>query len=426
MRPLLVILCVLAPAAAIRGAVLPAAPAQPPAAPAELAASIEAFLREVSDEAAAARLREILARGDAAGAAVLAAVAAPPAGPVPAEIRIPYRNQDLVATLGVPAGHGRDSKPLPVVLDISGGSVAGHLALEGAIVVAVPGFTPPQFSDEGRDAFIKILNAAAHAANGDPDRLWLAGFSWAAHACFDTAMHRPGTVRGIAPLGGGPRRAHFRLNPNLKTTRVLAFCGAKDDPELVWNLEEFARIGKRLRMDAEVRIDPDAGHSLPLAGQDGIASAILETPPGPGSLLLADGAILADAPFVASPEILVLSVDPKRTAVPDRVPVPARLDRDGQRRATLAAMEKQVARIRWRTSRTEDLCAIDITMEGIQEAAMILRAPLATPGSRVSVKMRRKILFDGEVRPDPRTILEQARRDGSRLRPALAAIDVRQ
>jgi hypothetical protein len=389
-----------------------------------LAEAVEAYLAATGEAEAARLLERILSRPDATPEGVLAAVQATPRGPIPDGIQVPWRDQLLQVRLRWPAGHGREGPRLPLVLDISGGNVADQLGLLGVIVAAVPAYTPPEFSDEGRDAFLKVLQAAAHAAHGDPARLWLCGYSWAAHASYDTALHRPGWIRGLIALGGGPRRVHFRLLPNLRSTRVLGLCGRGDDPELVWNLEELRRLAPKHGVDFDLVLDPQAGHSLPLRGQERASSIVLEAPPGPGRPA-AQGLLLADAPLVATPWLAVLQVDGKRTEVPARVPVPASLDRDGQRRATLRAMENQVARFRWRHGLRGEETVLDFELDGVRAAEFRPREPWLVPGARILVRARGKVVFQGEVRPEPRAILESARAEGTRIHPALMRLSLR-
>jgi hypothetical protein len=106
-------------------------------------------------------------------------------------------------------------------------------------------------------------------------------------------------------MGGGPRRTWFRLLAQLASTRVRAFCGAKDDPELVWNLREVEHLVPKLKLDFALTLDPEAGHALPLKGIDGVAAVVRDTtaldPP-----VARAGTLLADAINVESP---ILRID---------------------------------------------------------------------------------------------------------------------
>lgn len=388
----------------------------------DLGAAVEGFLGEREDAAAARRLQEILARPGLTGDAVAAAlrdVKLPSASEVQA--LVPWRDQHLAASIRIPAGIDRESPRLPAVFDIAEGRVAPHLGLAGAVVVSIPGYTPPEFSDEGRDGFLKALRWAAHLGHGDPDRLWLCGFSWAGHASYDTALHRPDQLRGIIPLGGGPRRTHFRLLPNLRGTEVFSGCGGKDDAELVWNLEEVARMAAGLKLAVRVTIDPARGHELPLKGMDEAAAQVMALP-ARAAKLPASGTILADGPLVESPLLRIDEVDPARVVVPPRVPVSASLSKDGQRRATVKAMEKAVVRLRWKVEDTAGGRVVTLDPDGVRAATLFLRAPWFEPGSKVLVKARGKTVYDAVLAADPASLLADARRTGERLRPALATI----
>jgi pimeloyl-ACP methyl ester carboxylesterase len=397
-----------------------------PAAPEELRRAVEAYFGEASESAAAKLLEQLVTRADATAENVLAAVGASNA-PLAAsmDFNVPYRDQLLAATVRVPEGHSRSGPRLPVVFDVSGGAAADWLKLgNDAIVVFVKGYTPPEFSDEGRDGFLKVLRSAAHRAHGDPGRLWLCGFSWAGHASWDVALHRPGVLRGIVPMGGGPRRTWFRLLPQLLDTKVLAFCGEKDDPELVWNLREVQSLAPRLKLSHALVLDAEQGHSLPLKGLDGVAAAVRETP----ALDLAGplaGTLLADAPLVESPLLRIDAVDDKRVLVPARVPVDASLSPDGQRRATIAAMAGKVAKLSWRIERKADETGIALAPEGVTAVTVFLREPLFQHGRKASIHAQGQKASARVLLADPRAVLADARRTGDRLRPPLRFVIVR-
>ena len=133
----------------------------------------------------------------------------------------------------------------------------------------------------------------------------------------------------------------FRLLPNLAALRVLAVCGGKDDPELVWNLREVLRCGKEFGFAIDYWEDPASGHDQPLPGEHEGGMALLATPAaGPPP---ARGVLLADGPHVEHPLFRVDEVDASKCAIPDRVAVSPRLSGDEQRRATLRALAGAVA-----------------------------------------------------------------------------------
>ncbi|MEE9128251.1 MAG: hypothetical protein V3U11_14055, partial [Planctomycetota bacterium] len=270
-----------------------------------LQTAVDRYLHEHYDAKARKLLDAMLAMPAAKPKAVLAAIkhcSAPLATSLKAAI--PHHDDHLIAEIRIPKGHDRQKARLPVVLDIAGGHNFTHLKLHDVITVWVPGYTTPEFSDQGRDGFLKILRTTAHLAHGDPDRLWLCGFSWAAHASFDTAEHRPGVLRGIVPMGGGPRMVHFRVLKNLQGVEVLAFCGKKDDRLLVWNLQEVNRNKGKLGLSYHLTLDPDQGHSQPLKGIEGVAKTILDTGPcDPG--VPAQGMLMVDAVGVENPLLRV-------------------------------------------------------------------------------------------------------------------------
>jgi predicted esterase len=415
--------------AAFAAAALPArATAQDtrPSAPPELRKAVEAYLAEREDAAAARMLDDVVKRPDAKAESVMAALvetgAEPPQGST--EILVPWKDQLLSATLAVPEGHARAAARLPVVFDVSGGDTAAWLKLErDAVVAFVKKYTPPEFSDEGRDGFLKVVRTAAHRAHGDADRLWLCGFSWAGHASYDVALHRPGVLRGIAPMGGGPRRTWFRLLAQLAPVRVLAFCGEKDDRELVWNLREVQNLAPKLKLSYALTLDPDQGHTLPLAGIDGVASLVRETAaqdPAPA----ASGTLLADAALVESPFLRIDAVDEKRVAVRP-VPVDASASPDAQRRATIAAMASKVAKLGWKIEQKKDETIVSLTSEGVPSATVLLRSPAFPIGRKITVRGPGAPAFSDVLTPDPRTMLADARRTGERLHPVLRSVTVR-
>jgi hypothetical protein len=364
-------------------------------------------------------------RPDATPGNVRAAIAASE-GPLAREatMLVPFRDQHLSATVLTPEGHARGGQRLPVVFDISGGEAAPWLKLEGAVVAFVRGYTPPEFSDEGRDGFLKVLRSAAHHAHGDPDRLWLCGFSWAGHASYDVAIHRPWGVRGIVPMGGGPRRTWFRVLAQLAPVKVASFCGAKDDPELVWNLREVGRLAPKLKLDHALTLDPDQGHSLPLRGIEGVAGLVNDTPARQPALP-PSGTLLADGALIESPLVRVDAVDERRVAVPARVPVSASLSPDAQRRATIDAMAGKVVKLTWKIDEKKDETVLTLSADGVTAATVFLRDGAFTPGRKVTLRAGGKVAFSDVLAGDPKTMASEARRTGERLRVALRAIAVK-
>lgn len=333
-------------------------------------------------------------------------------------LNIPYRDQILVATIRIPKGHTRAGARLPVVFDASGGHNLDWLKFEGAITCSVKGFTPPEFSDEGRDGFLKVLRTVAHFAHGDMDRLWMTGFSWAAHASCDTALHRPEQLRGIIPLGGGPRRVHFRLLPNWQTTEVLACCGGKDDRELIWNLVELARIKKKNKLNYQLNVDQGKGHTLPLAGMEAAKELVKKTLAIPK---VDKGKIYADGVLVSTPMIRIDKVVPKSVSISRRIPVSASATPDQQRRKVLQVMGKKVAVLSWKIKAKKGSAELSVKGKGIKGCTVFLRDDRFQQGEKVHLKSNagtKKII----VALDPRVALREARRTGDRLNVVFQAV----
>lgn len=399
--------------------------ALPLAAQTPLTGAVERYLAEVSDETAKTRLEALLARDDALPEALWQAVTTRPATLHGTHrILVPHAGDLLAVEIEAPEQR-EDGTLLPVLFAINSSSPPIVDAVRGRVVQAsVPGYTPEQFSDAGRDAHMKLLRAVAFAAGGDPDALWFTGFSWGGHACWDAALHRPGVVRGFISRGGGPRRTWYRLLPNLADGRALAICGGMDDPELVWNLREVARLAPGLKLDYEYREAAENGHDQPLPGEREAGLALLASGPRPHAAP-ANGIVLADAAFVEHPLLRIDAVDEAKCAVPDRIGVPGNLSPDAMRRAVIARMSKALVSVGWRIARKSGVATITVTGAGVPRATLFFRAPWFTPGERVVVRARNATLFDGLLEIEPRTLLEEARRTGDRLRPALARIELR-
>ncbi len=394
-----------------------------------LETAVERYLHEHQDAKAAKLLDSVLAMPTAKPQALLAAItraSAPLASEM--QVRIPHHDDHLLAEIRIPKGHDRSKTRLPVVLDIAQGANFSWLRLRDVITVWVPGYTPPEFSDQGRDGFLKILRTAAHLAHGDPDRMWLCGFSWAAHASFDTAEHRPGFLRGIVPMAGGPRWVHFRVLKNLAGVEVLAFCGRKDDRVLVWNLTEVNRLKDKLGLSYHLTLDSEQGHSQPLKGIDGVAQRILDT--GPRVAGIPDGGtLMVDSARVENPLLRVDVVDKRQVTTPTRVSVRAGMSKAARRRATIAAFNKKVATLSW-TIKTihkggKSTTVVTLKTKGVRACTVFLRAPTFREGQQVFVKVRSKTVYRGALAIDPKTVLAEARRTGERLRPAFWAVAVK-
>ena len=400
---------------------------------AELTAAVEGYFA-AEDAAAEPLLQAILARPDATAERLYSAVTAEPA-PVEAFLHegVPWGGDLLHLAMLSPGPRDARAPRLPVVYDISGGGVSMSLPPQaGYLVARVNGYTPPQFSDEGRDGFLKMLRHATWRFRGDPDRLWLTGFSWAGHASFDTALHRPHWLRGIAAIGGGPRRVHFRILPNLYGSEAGMWCGQKDDAELVWNLKEVAILGPKLGFVAPLHLDPEAGHTFPLKDYEQIPARFVDAPARTTAefIKLLSRPILADSARVETPLVRIDAVDEKRVEAPPRIAVDPTAGYDEQRRRTLKGYEKFAVRLTptlkvdLGAAAKDAATSVVLEADGVKAATVFLRAPFAFPGRRAVVKAKGRVAFDGPAAIDRAVLLREVRRTGERIRPAFAAVSV--
>jgi pimeloyl-ACP methyl ester carboxylesterase len=390
-----------------------------------LSSALKDYLSTVDEDEAALRLKQILAREDATGDALEKLVSTRPA-PLRGVHRIfvPHCGLRLAVDIEAPTQVTGESL-LPVMHCINWSSPPLHAALRGrAVLSEVPGYKPPQFGDEGRDAQVKIIRTVAFHTGGDPQALWFTGYSWGGHACWDQALHRPGLARGFIGRGGGPRRTFFRLFDNLKGARALAVCGGKDDPELVWNLREVRRIATKSRLDYKYWEAPDNGHDQPLPGEAEAGQELLLTPP-PETPYPLRGTIVAEVPFVEHPLLRITEIDAKKAAVPKRISVKAKATADDQRRAVIRSMRKAVVSASWRIREKDGVKTISLQGKGVRAATLFLRAPWFRPGDAVLVKARGKKVFEGTLSIDPKVMLEEARRTGSRLHPVYSRIPLK-
>jgi pimeloyl-ACP methyl ester carboxylesterase len=416
-------------ALAVATAATAAVPAPQDAPPAKalqddpLHAAVELCFSTVDDAKAAEQIDATVAKFGADPAALLKAVTAPPPRPSgdSLTLRVPFRGQALVATVALPKN--ATGAP-PVALDLSGDTGEKTFHWTTPATCRVSGYTPPHLTDECRDGFGKVLHSVSFAVGGDPDRLWITGMSWGGHAAFDIASHRPGLVRGFVSLAGGPRRNHFRLFKNYGATSITALAGAKDDPEMVWNLEEMGRGAKGLGLDWHFTLDPEGGHKLPLAGMDDVAARVDTTAALPAKIQ-DHGTLFADADLVALPWLEVVEVEPAAVAVPDKFPVDGSLSKDEQRRAMVKSMAGQFAKVDWKLTKDGDGVALELTAKGVKRAAVLVKAPWFDLGKPLKVVVNKKKFCEGAIAVDPATVLKEARRSGDRQRPTVIRVEVK-
>lgn len=421
-----------------------------PAAPQEKNLQVEVELCfSIAEEAkAAAKIAEVAASCAAEPEKLLKAVTTPPPRSKEPKFQLSVPFEGIAYPVTVIAPKKAGDAPPPVILDASF-SNASQFAFETPALCWVSQYTPDQFSDASRDSWRKFLHAVSFAVGGDPDRFWLLGFSWGGHAGFDVAEHRPGLLRGIASLSGGPRLNHFRMLPNLAAgAKVLAFVGAKDDAQLLWNLDEVGRLAKSLKIDFKLTVDPTQGHSLPLKGMEEIPALIdaaTATPPAPLNPGLPpddgdhaakgtkptkpppvrSGLLLADADHVALPWLEIVEADHSLVDVPAQIGVSASLSPDEQRRAAIHAMADHVARVDWKATATKGGgLALALTGKGVKKAAIYVKAPWFDLSQELTVTANGKKVFSGPIKIDPAALLSEARRTGDRQRPALMVIPV--
>jgi hypothetical protein len=376
------------------------------------------------DDAGYERLRgELLARSDATGDSLLAAMTTRPE-PLRGETSfiVPYGDMQLTVKARAPAERAQ-GQLLPVLYAFNGtGDLLAGAENQPVIVAGMSGYMADQFSDLERGAHLKTLNAIAWRTGGDANALWWTGFSWGGHACWDDTMHRPGWARGFVGRGGGPRRTSFRLLPNLVGTEMLSVCGTKEDPELLWNLREVKRTHQTLGLRFTAWEAADQGHVQPLTGERDAGAALLATPYGDARPM--QFTLLADGPNVEHPLFLVLEVDERAVVVPEQVPVPANLSLDEQRRTTVRAMLKQVVSVRWQITKKGEVKTVTLQGKGVKRGRFAFRAPWFAVGEQVRVVVGSKEVFAGVLQVEPRTLLDEARRTGDRLRPALRSVEV--
>jgi hypothetical protein len=379
---------------------------------------------DIVDDAEYESLRNaLLKRPEATGDALLTALTTRPESlRGETTFLVPYAGMQLTVTAKAPAERVKDQL-LPVLYAFTITNEPLQTAVQDRIVLAgMKGYMADQFSDLERGAHLKTLNAIAWRTGGDANALWWTGFSWGGHACWDDTMHRPGWARGFVGRGGGPRRTSFRLLPNLVGTEMLSVCGTKEDPELLWNLREVKRTHQTLGLRFTAWEAADQGHVQPLTGERDAGAALLATQYGDARPM--QFTLLADGPNVEHPLFLVLEVDERAVVVPEQVPVPANLSLDEQRRTTVRAMLKQVVSVRWQITKKGEVKTVTLQGKGVQRGRFAFRAPWFAVGDQVRVVVGSKEVFAGALQVEPRTLLDEARRTGDRLRPALRSVEV--
>jgi hypothetical protein len=188
-----------------------------------------------------------------------------------------------------------------------------------------------------------------------------------------------------------------------------------------------------LGIPAKLHLDPEAGHNFP--HRDGaLVPGVFPSVPARTReewMKLAARPILADGPAVETPVVRIEATDPVRTEAPARVPVDGRLSYDEQRRRTVKAYEKYVARLTptWKFDEGSAAKPASTTLEfaadGVRGFTVFLREPWTAPGRRTTVRAKGRVLFDGVAAIDRETLLREARRTGERFRPAFAAYSVK-
>lgn len=390
----------------------------------DLQTAVELCFSITEEAKAAAKIAEVAATGAADPEKLLRAIKT--ASPRPAgesfKLDVPFEGIAYPVKVVPPKKAGE--APPPVVLEISSGC-ASHFQFETPALCGVDNYTPEQFSDASRDSWRKFLHSVSFAVGGDPDRFWLIGFSWGGHAGFDVAAHRPGLVRGFVSLAGGPRRNQFRIFQNLAgAARILAYAGAKDDAEMIWNLKELARLAPAQKLEVKFTLDPEKGHTLPLQGMEEAVPLIDSTAASPPSLPKA-GVLLADGDKVALPWLEIVEVNRAAVEIPDAIPVDGSRSKDEQRRETIQKMADHVARIDWKATPAKGGgLALALTGKGVKRAAIFVKAPWFDASQELHVTANGKKVFDGPIKTDPATLLTEARRTGDRQRPTLQRIEV--
>jgi pimeloyl-ACP methyl ester carboxylesterase len=385
---------------------------------------VEAYLEEANERRAAQHLKSI--RGLRPSSENLLKILRTPPPPFPEKFkfRVPFEGKEVEIQVEVPPGHGLKSPPLPVVLQFRLARIPDTVRVPGVINAWPLRFDAEAGSESLRNAAVKFLNAVAWRARGDTRALWLSGFSIGGHAVVDAALRRPHCFRGIIPMAGTLSRRDFRLLGNLEGHSVFAMCGEKDDRELIWNLKELQRRAPQFGFDYQLGLDPQVpGRLIPSPRYVPKIAPHLERFGRASAAMSPKGHLAADARGIRSPYFEVLAVETKRIKAPRRIPVPARLSADEQRRHMIDAVIDRRAELHWTwsgDSQDKGGPLLSLRSEGVTRAKLRLRPSLL--GDRVTFRLKL-----GEKRP-PRlirlkpkvaVILEDVRATGRRLDPCL-------
>ena len=109
--------------------------------------------------------------------------------------------------------------------------------------------------------------------------------------------------------------------------------------------------------------------------------------------------------------------------------VRAGMSQDAIKRVQLAAMAKKVATLDWTLKTSEkggkSTTYLTLKAKGVRACTVWLRGPTFQPGQYVTIKVRSKTVYRGPLTIDTKTLLQEARRTGDRLRPVFAAVQVK-
>lgn len=314
------------------------------------------------------------------------------------------------------------TRPYPLILCLHGAGFDGDAYLDRwrprlgeDYVLACPTMEEADWWTRGGEALVlAVLSEVTRTYHVDPDRIYLTGMSNGGIGTFLIGLNHPDRFAALVPMAGAFPAALFPLLDNAKNTPLYIIHGSKDQVMPVQYSRDVASYLKRngypVTYREHDRVHPMAGgHYFPKEELPDLLTWLKNQrrTPEPKELTVVRDRDHAGRDFW----VRIDEIDPKAGSFWS-----SEHDPEEGRRLQQGAYARLKARVSGNT--------IFVTTEHVTRYRLLLPPHFVDPSKPVAVFTNGRISFEQLLRPDSRSLLEEARRRPDPRQLVFSTIDI--